>query len=418
MASSTSFYDEALQTMTREDRRALQDERLAEASERIYGLPIPFFRRRLEEAGIGPGELSLANLSSVRPFVKADLRRSEAEHPPFGDYRGAAVMDCVRVAQTTGTTGKPTVLFWTPRDLEVEYNAYARNQWRQGYKPGETIMVTAHPGYLNNGEPMNRAAAERYGFLCVSIGPPTDDASIEPALRLLSLLKPNRYVVLEPALQRLNEAAVKFGYDPAEDLKLPPPDDSIAFQWRQISAGADAFSYLGTECSEQAGAHLNEDLAVVEVLDPVTYEPVPPGERGNLVITTLGRDSLVVRYDIGDVIRVDEAQCPCGETTRRGFYDGRRSDVVNVGGTQVMPIDVAIELAKDDDLGRPGPVYQLVRRGETQKRLEIRAEGDGGGHNAELLLEEKLGVDVEITVLPRGTMARASYKPSLVADEQ
>lgn len=417
-AGNGSFYAPEIQTMPRAERARLQDERLAEVSRRAYDVPIPFVRRRLEAAGIGPGELSLENLHRVAIVRKADVRASEAACPPFGDYRGAPLEQCVRIAQTSGTSGRPTIVLWTRRDLEVEYDAYARNQWRQGYRPGETILVTAHPGYLNGGEPMVRGAAEAYGILCISIGPPTDDAQIQAALRLCALIKPNRYVLLGPAHQRLYEAAIANGYNPEADLGLPPPAEQVTFQWQQVSAGQEAFAYLGTECSEHAGAHVNEDYAVVEVLDPETHAPVPPGTRGHLVITTLARDNVVVRHDTEDLVRCVEDLCPCGETTRRLYWDGRHQDAVKVGDTtEILPIDVALVLADDPGLGQPAPRFQLVRRAARRDVLLVRAEGHGDPAGARGALEERLGVPVELEVVPPGALPRVAYKPVPVVDE-
>ncbi|HVA07276.1 MAG TPA: hypothetical protein VNG12_11105, partial [Acidimicrobiales bacterium] len=320
----SDFYAPDLQTMPRAERAVLQDQRLAELSQRAHDLPIPFIKRRLEAARIGPGELSTANLGSVETVTKDDVRESERLAPPFGDYRGASQSEWIRLAATTGSTGRPTYVVWTKRDLAAEADAYARNQWRQGFRPGATTVVTAHPGYLNGGEALTRTCAESFGALCLSIGPPTDDAEVARALEVLQLLKPNRYVLLGPAHLRLYEMAVKAGLDPEADLNMPPPDDNVAFQWRQVSAGMDAFAFLGTECHVHAGAHVNEDYAIVESLTPDTKEPVGPGERGNLVVTTIGRDNVVVRYDTEDVVRILPDPCPCGETTRKMYFDGRR----------------------------------------------------------------------------------------------
>ena len=114
-------------------------------------------------------------------------------------------------------------------------------------------------------------------------------------------------------------------------------------------------SYLGSACAPGRGAHIAEDYAIVEVLDLDNCQPVADGQRGSLVVTSLGRDNPMIRYDLEDVVRVDAAPCPCGETSRRGFYEGRVKDVVPVAGQMLLPIDVWWELPADAE-------FMLVRR--------------------------------------------------------
>jgi phenylacetate-CoA ligase len=138
------YYDAAIQTMPLEQVRRLQADRLARQLDRVWSVPVPFFRRKLEAAGLRRADLrGLDDLALVPTTVKAELRRSEEEHPPFGDYRGAPPSACVRLGASTGTSGRPTLILWTRRDLAVDYAPRPRPM-ALGPPPGMSL-ANAHP---------------------------------------------------------------------------------------------------------------------------------------------------------------------------------------------------------------------------------------------------------------------------------
>lgn len=414
------FWNAAVQTAPRDELRGLQLERVQRQIKRAHEVPVPLFKRKLEAAGVGPaGVTSLDELDSIPLTVKQELRDAEAAHPPFGDYRGAPLADCVRLATTTGTSGRPTILLWTKRDLEIEYEAYCRNQRRGGLKPGDTVVVTAHPGYLNGGEPMVRGAMEHFGALCVSVGPPTDEAEIRKAIEIFQLVKPTRYALMGPARLKFYEVAKEMGLDPEEDLGLTPAPVNPAAQYLSASAGMDAFAYLGSACSAERGAHVAEDLAIVQIVDPATGRSLPDGERGHLVLTTLERDNFVVRYDLEDIAHLETDPCACGETTARLFWHGRDKDVVRVADKTLLPIDVELPLQAFDELKQPALIFQLARRAsQPQAQLEIRveAEGDIDRDKISVSLAQSVGVPAVIEWLPLGGIPRTTYKPAYIVD--
>ena len=192
-------------------------------------------------------------------------------------------------------------------------------------------------------------------------------------------------------------------------IDLPPPEAAgPAAQHRKLSAGQECVAYLGSACWANDGAHIAEDFAIVEALELDSDDPVPDGRRGRLVVTSLGRDNPMIRYDIEDVVRVSSTPCPCGETSRRAWWDGRIKDLVDVGGTLVLPVDVWWELEPDAE-------FVLVRR-VGQRDLEVRVEGDQPADLAERL-RARLGVEVGVTSLAPGALARSGYKSVRVVDE-
>ena len=416
------YWNPETQTLPRSKLRALQLERLQRQIRRSFETPVPFFKRKLESGGVGPDGLSsLDDLHRIPLTVKQEFRESEDANPPYGDYRGVPPERCVRLATTTGTTGRPTILLWTRKDIDIDHEANARNQWRLGHRPGDRIYVTAHPGYLNAGEPLVRGAMESFGFLTISVGPPVDEAEMRRNIELFRLVKPTYYGLFGPAWRKYYELAREMGLDPEKDLGLAAFEPDPRAQYRFASAGADAFPYLGSACSHERGPHACEDLVIIESVDPATGRPVAAGTRGHLVVTTLERDNFVLRYDLEDIVHIEDDACPCGETSARVFWHGRAKDVVRVGDRQFLPIDVELALLEFAPVMGPATVFQLVRKGESQDALIVRLEPEREDaadpkkvHDA---LAVALGVAVEIEWLARGTTARASYKATWVIDE-
>src|SRR5437016_14663466 len=124
--------------MPLERLRRLQAERLARQLDRVWAVPVPFFRRKLEAAGLRRADLrGLDDLRLIPTTVKDELRRSEEEHPPFGDYRGAPIAACVRLGASTGTSRRPTLILWTPKDLAVDHAASARGRRSEERRVGK-----------------------------------------------------------------------------------------------------------------------------------------------------------------------------------------------------------------------------------------------------------------------------------------
>ncbi len=396
-----NFWNAEAQTMPVQRRRELQLTRLQQAVD--TAAKAPFFGKRLAQAGVGPGDIrSLDDVRTLPVISKEDLRQSEAAAPPLGDYRVRGIAEAVRIGMSSGTTGKPTTMMWTKHDLEVECELSARNHFRLGIRPG-MVVVGAHPGYLNGGQALQQAAYEFMGCLLISIGPPESVEAAERALRAIEGLPIDRWQLFPAALQRLREAAERIGFE-----GLPSAHAGHAeSQYDKFSAGQECVAYLGSTCRQSAGSHVAEDYAVVEVLDVESGDPVPDGRRGRLVVTSLGRDNPMIRYNVEDIVRVESAWCPCGETTPRGFYEGRAKDIVSVAGRAILPIDVARALP-------PGAEFVIVRAPGPADKLHVQVEGHID--DAVDRITESTGVPVEVEWRSHGSLPRAAYKAQRVVD--
>jgi phenylacetate-CoA ligase len=419
------YYDPDIQTMSPERLRDLQAERLARQLDRIWSTPIPFFQRKLEGAGLRRADLrSLDDLRHIPTTLKSELRQSEEAYPPFGDYRGAPVSAAVRLGASTGTSGKPTLILWTRKDLEVDYAASFRGRWRWGLRPGMSL-ANAHPFGMNAGGWHFSHGIEGLGVLNIPSGPPVGAQHIQDVIEVWRRLKPDMYRLFGNVATTYADAARRQGLDPARDLNLTIAGDHPSEQYLMASSGLEALPLLGSACDERDGAHLAEDLAIVEVIDRHTGKACGHGERGNLVVTVLEKDNFLLRYDLEDVVRLNTRPCPCGETHRRLFYEGRVRDIVLAGEREILPIDVALLLYEFPEVCHPSAEYQIVRRREGSSELHVRLEYDAGrvadtaGFSRRLTdrFREHLGVALRLELVETGSVPRFAYKAARVVDE-
>ncbi len=422
---SDRFYAPEIQTLPRARLRALQEERLRRQISRTFARPIPFHESRLAAIGACAGDIrTLDDLARIPTVTKDALRKSEAEHPPFGDYRGADVSECVRLGASTGTSGTPTLILWTRKDLEVDYAASARGRWRWGLRPGMSL-AQAHPYGLNAGGWMFSRGIERMGVFNIPAGPPVGETHKRTVVEIWRKVRPSMYRLFGNAPEQYAEQARSMGFDPAADLGLEIAGDHPSQQYMSVSSGLESLPLLGTACDERDGCHVCEDLAIVDVVDPESGRALGHGERGNLVVTILEKDNFQLRYDLEDVVRWNDKPCSCGETHRRLFYEGRTRDFVDASGKRLLPIDVAFLLYEFPEVASPSAEYQIVRRKRDHSALDLRVEFDPRKvadleslrRGLSLRFRDRLGVETDLTLVPRGELPRFAYKAARVVEE-
>ncbi|MGA3145932.1 MAG: hypothetical protein ABSF33_00495 [Acidimicrobiales bacterium] len=424
------LWDPDKQAMGAEQRRELQNERLGRMIDRIFTGPVPLFRDKLRAAGIsGAADISTVDdLIGVPLTVKQDLRDSEAADPPWGEYRFTDPRRAVRLGTSTGTTGQPTITVWTRRDLWIEYESGARNWWRMGYRPG-TIVTHAHPAYLYGGGIMLQGTYEYLGLLSLWVPPPDTDELAEQAVRFWTRVTPD-VPFMGFATGRFIEVATKLGI-PLEDagltgLRAPPGFGLGRGGMPLMTAGAECYAYVGGPCGQSPGAHIHEDWAVVQAVDPATGREVPDGEWGNLTVTTLDRDNGLLRYDLEEACAILREPCPCGETSIRGLWGGRFADLLSCQGTRFQLSEVEATLRTEKLVAQPSLEYQVVRPDDGPAPLVVRVEvatedPEARGQVADrlaLAIKEALGVHATVEPLPRDTLPRAGYKAKRLIDRE
>jgi phenylacetate-CoA ligase len=419
-----NLWDPEMQAMDVVRRRRLQDERVQALIARILDKPVPLFAEQLQRAGIRtPADArGVEDLGRIPLVHKQDLRDSEAAHPPFGAYRFTSVEECIRLVQSTGTTGTPTTMMFTRRDLWIEHESAARGYWRQGYRPG-MIATHAHPAYLNGGGTMVSGAYEYFGLVNLWVPPPDTDALAEQGLRAWMKFHPD-IPFMGFSIGRYLEVASKLGLDPEKDVGLQMKSRGGGSRSRRMglmTAGLECYSYLGGACKESPGAHVNEDWAIVQAVDPETGRDVKDGEWGNLVVTTLDRDNGMLRYDLEEACAIDRAPCACGETTIRAYWGGRFKDLLTCQGKRFQAAEIGYALESVEAVTKPSLEWMVVRPKDERGDLVVRVELESGDR-AEVAklcaaaIERAAGVAAQVAILGRGELPRSGYKVTRVTD--
>jgi phenylacetate-CoA ligase len=191
------------------------------------------------------------------------------------------------------------------------------------------------------------------------------------------------------------------------------------------TAGLDCYAFLGDTCGESTGAHLNQDRAIIQAVDPLTGKDVPEGEWGSLVVTTFERDNGVIRYNLEESCKLFSAPCPCGETTMRGIWGGRFTDIIRAQGKRLHPYQIEAVFRKVPDVNTPAVEWQMVRPADENQILLMRVERgiNASAPDTEIAracyqkIKEELGLETEISIVPRDALPRSSYKIARIVDK-
>jgi len=347
------------------------------------------------------------------------------------------VGELARVHASSGTHGKPTVVGYTPADLEMWTELMARCMTLAGVRPGMLVHNANTYGLFTGGHGFHQGA-ERIGapVVPVSGGMATRQAMLLHDLGAQVLVSTPSYAIV------VGQAVQDAGIDPGS-LKLElglfggePWTDGLRGEIERALPGLRAVNFYGlsemcgpgvaAECIEvRDGLHVHEDHFLVEIVDPQSGAPLPEGDEGELVFTTLLKEAMpLLRYRTGDIASITTEPCPCGRTTARiRGLRGRRDDMVVVRGVNVYPSNVEHALLSLPDAA---PHYQVVvERSGSMDELTVQcepvgAEVDSAGlrDDAERVLREHLGIRVRVDVLAPGTVPRSEGKAVRVIDRR
>jgi phenylacetate-CoA ligase len=374
------IFQPELETLSRERLEKLQDERLRFVVGYVYER-VPFYRQRLDEAGVDPKAFGgLKDLHKL-PFTRKDHLR---ENYPFGLF-AVPREEVARIHASSGTTGKPTVVGYTKKDLQVFAEVVARSLAAAGARPGMMLHNAYGYGLFTGGLGLH-GGAEALGMTVV----PVSGGMTERQIMLIQDLRPEVISCTPSYAQTLAEEFRKRGVSP-EALSLEyavlgaePWTEAIR---KQVDEGLGVRSTniyglseiigpgVANECvEERQGSHIWEDHFLPEVVDPDTGEPLPEGKVGVLVLTNLTKEAMpLLRYWTGDLTFLTYEPCACGRThVRMGPILGRTDDMIIIRGVNVYPTQVEAVL-----LGIPEvvPYYQIVvRREGTLDEAELKVE--------------------------------------------
>ena len=369
-----------LETAPRETIREVQTERLRETVDRAYE-NVPFYRQALDDADVAPEEIeSVDDVSKLPTTRKEDFR---AEYP---DGLFAADWDDVaRIHASSGTTGKPKIVSYTDEDLDVWSEVVARSLVAAGVDSDDVVQNSYGYGLFTGGLGLH-AGIEEVGATVI----PTGGGDTARQMSMLQDLDSDVLCCTPSYCLYLAEALEDAGVDP-HDLALStviigaePFTDAMREEIEE-ALGVTALDIYGLseiigpgvsmECAEaQDGLHIWEDHFLPEVVDPETGEPLPEGEEGELVLTSLTKQALpVLRYRTGDMTSLTYDECDCGRTVvRMDNVTGRSDDLLIVRGVNVYPSQIEEVMV---DLDAVAPHYRIdLRRDGELDRLEITAE--------------------------------------------
>ena len=354
---NVEYWQPELETMPRQQLEALQVEKLRRTID--ICLQSPFYKRVLGERGITSDTIKIIDDVRRLPFTtKQDLR----ENYPFG-LVGGNMKDAIRIHSSSGTTGNPTVVTYSRHDIESWANMIARSMYMVGCRDTDVFQNSSGYGMFTGG------LGFQYG--AEKLGATTVPAAAGNSKRQIMFIRDFGTTCLHaiPSYAiRLAEVFHEEGIDPRSTklhtlfIGAEPHTDE---QRRRIERllGVKAYNSFGMtemngpgvafECQEQNGMHLWEDNYILEIIDPDTLEPVPDGEIGEMVLTTLDRTMMpILRYRTHDLTRILPGDCPCGRTHRRiDRIKGRTDDMFIIKGVNVFPMQVEKILVKYPGLG-------------------------------------------------------------------
>ncbi|NLY89590.1 MAG: phenylacetate--CoA ligase [Firmicutes bacterium] len=423
------------ESMSRPRLTELQLKRLREIVAKVYA-KVPYYRRKMEEAGIKPEDIrSLDDLVHLPFTTKEDLR----ENYPFGLF-AVPMEEVVRIHASSGTTGKMTVVGYTRNDIKVWAQVMARTLACAGGTANDRIQVAYGYGLFTGGLGVHYGA-EMMGATVI----PISGGNTRRQIQIMKDFATTILACTPSYALYLAEGAAEEGIDPRE---LPLRAGIFGAEpWsvnmrREIEEklGITAIDIYGlsevigpgvaSECLEQNGLHVFEDHFLVEVVDPGTGKQLPPGEKGELVFTTLTKEAFpVIRYRTRDISILYPEPCACGRTmTRMHRILGRTDDMLIIRGVNVFPTQIESALL---EIGETEPHYMLVV--DRQKKLdelevwvevseELFSDEVRKMENLESRIRQKiessLGIGVRVKLVEPKTIPRSEGKAKRVVDRR
>jgi phenylacetate-CoA ligase len=358
MKDNTQYWDKPAETLTRTGIEKLQLS-LLEASLVRAGRSM-FYSEKFKKIGFDPGSVSSLDDVGRIPFtVKQDLRESY----PYG-FLCEPKERLVRMHVSSGTTGQAVAVFYTKADLELWADLLARCMYMAGARPGDTFQNLSGYGLFTGGLGF-QYGAERLGMLTI----PSGAGNSKRQIQLMRDFSTNVIHIIPSFLLLLMDVIKEMKVDPQKDLSLriafvgaEPYSQEVRRRFEDFYAIKVYNSYglsemngpgVAFECPCQNGLHVWEDAYLVEIIDPNSLEPVPDGEYGELVMTTLRREAMpILRYRTRDLTRILPGECGCGRVHKRiDRIQGRTDDMFIIKGVNVFPIQVEQVLMNIPEVG-------------------------------------------------------------------
>ncbi|MCL1925594.1 MAG: phenylacetate--CoA ligase [Syntrophorhabdaceae bacterium] len=431
----TMYWEPDKECMDGEELEQLQLERLQATLNRVYA-HVPFYRKKFDEMGISPEDISSLSDIARLPFTaKADLR----DNYPYGLF-AMPMREVVRVHASSGSTGMATVVGYTRNDMRHWSNLVARVITAAGVTKDDVIQIAFGYGLFTGAFGLHQGA-ERIGASVIpaSSGNTLRQIQIMKDFKTTALVGTPSYAMLIGETLRekgipVSALSLKFGLfgsEPWSEAMRKEIESRLGIIATDNYGLSEVMGPgISGECLERNGLHFNEDHFLVEVIDPETLAPVAEGEEGELVITSLTKEAFpMIRYRTRDRIRILKGDCPCGRTGRRmSRVLGRTDDMVIIRGVNVYPIQIENVLT---EIGGGQPHYQIVvdRNGAMDEATvlvgaeesiffdQMKRQKDMVDRIKARIVQE-IGVSVDVKLVEKKTLCRSDGKTQSVIDNR
>lgn len=433
------MYRPELETMPREKLLEYQLQLFRKQVAYVYERA-PFYRRKFDDAGVRPEYIkTLEDISKIPFTVKEELRRSQEEHPPFGDFHCIPPEEGVRVFQTTGTTGTPVRSLLSKKDWLVNYyDQFMYFMYGYGITKADIIFIPFNYGLYLAWWGIH-SSFEQGGVLVI----PGGGQSSEDRIRNILEWKPTVICGTPTYILFLGDTAKKMGVDLSKTTvrivitagepgaQVPSTKKQIETTWgakNYDDIGSTEISNFGFECVAQKGTHVIESMFLAEVIDPKTGKWVGPGEEGELVLSNLCCESMpLIRWRMGDIVKFNYEKCECGRTFLRleGGIIGRADDMFQFGGVNIFPSAIENFVRGTKEFSNE---YQVIApKMGSGKHLRIRVEPSSPALSQEEMdravksfkeiFKFRIGVSPDVEVVKIGELPRFEGKAKRVIRE-
>lgn len=429
------YFNEKIETASREDLENIQSERLINTVKRVYE-NVPAYRQKMDEAGIKPEDIKSVKDLSRLPFTyKQDLR----DNYPYGLF-ACDMKDVVRIHASSGTTGKQTVVGYTKNDLDMWAECAARAIVAAGGSDEDIVHISYGYGLFTGGLGLHDGATK--------LGAAVIPASTGNTARQLMMFKdfgstilcctPSYAMYLADSLEEhgmtkedLHLKAGIFGAEPWTAGMRKQIEEKLGIVAHDIYGLSEiAGPGVSFDCECQDGLHINEDHFIAEIIDPETGKVLPYGEQGELVFTCISKEALpLIRYRTRDITSLNIEKCDCGRTfVRMSKVTGRSDDMLIIRGVNVFPSQVESVLLTIKEVA---PYYQLVvDRKNNLDTLEVKVEineqifsdsvKEISAIESEIRrkLDSVLGISAKVTLVEPNTIERSEGKAKRIIDKR
>ncbi len=427
------YYQQEIETASRDQITTWQNERLVSQVRNVYE-NVEYYRNKMKEKGVEPGDIKgIEDLWKLPFLTKDDLR----EAYPYG-LMARSLSDCVRIHSTSGTTGRRVVAFYTQHDLDLWEDCCARALVAAGGTAQDVVHVSYGYGLFTGGAGLD-GGSHKLGSLTLPMSSGNTDRQIQFLTDLKTTIlccTPSYAAYLAETIterglkDQISLKAGIFGaeawsenmrHDIEEKLGIKAYD---IYGLTEISGPGVAF-----ECEEQTGMHINEDHFIAEIIDPDTGKVLGPGEKGELVFTSITKEAFpLLRYRTKDITILSSEPCACGRTfVKMRKPMGRSDDMLIVKGVNVFPSQIETVLMRE---GYPANYVIIVTRENNSDKLELQVEMTNEmfsdsmkemEHRQKSLvgaLKSMLGIYVNVKLVAPKTIQRSEGKAQRIIDKR